>query len=77
MLRFIVMPHGAPKQAVAEMRKAFSELENDSVFQADYERLINVKAQMVSAEEGEHILKRLDHVSPAAVEALKAVVSSK
>lgn len=77
MLRFIVMPHGAPKAAVEEMRKAFAELENDRAFQDDYERLIKVKAQIVSAEEGEHILKRLDHVSPAAVQALKQVVSGK
>lgn len=77
MLRFIVMPHGAPKEAVNEMRKAFAELVNDPAFVADYVRLIKVKPQLVSAEEGEQILNRLDHVSPAAVTALKQVVGIK
>ncbi|MGH6991633.1 MAG: hypothetical protein ACREE3_17170, partial [Stellaceae bacterium] len=40
MLRFIVMPHGAPKAAVDEMRNAFAALDHDPAFQSDYERLI-------------------------------------
>lgn len=71
MLRFIVMPHGSPKAAVDEMRKAFAELATDQAFQAEYEKLINVKAEMVSAADGEAILAKLDKVDPAAVAALK------
>lgn len=72
MLRFIVMPHGAPKAAVEEMRKAFADLANDQAFQAEYERLINVKADLVSAADGEAILAKLGKVDAATVAALKA-----
>jgi hypothetical protein len=71
MLRAVLMPKGTPPQAVEEMRRAFVAVAEDKEFQAEYEKIVKVKAEMVSAKDGEAILASMKNVSPATAAVLK------
>ncbi len=77
MLRAVLMPKGTPPQAVEEMRKAFAAVAEDKEFQAEYQKIVKVKAEMVSAKEGEAILASMKNVVPATAAVLKQFAGSK
>ena len=54
----IVVPKKTPPAAVAELRAAFAKLSTDAAFLAEYERATGEKAELVSPEELEPLLKR-------------------
>jgi len=75
MLRAVLMPKGSPKEAVAEMRKAFVDVSEDPAFKAEYKRIIQIDAEMVSAEQGQELLASMSTVKPATSAVLKRVAS--
>jgi len=77
MLRAAMLPHGSPKAAVDELRKAFAALATDKDFVREYERVIRTKPELVSHNEGEAILSKLNGVDPKAVAVLKEVAGMK
>lgn len=77
MLRAVLMPKGTPKAAVAEMRKVFVDVSQDPAFKAEYKRIIQIEAEMVSAEEGEALLASMTKVKPETSEVLKKVAVEK
>jgi tripartite-type tricarboxylate transporter receptor subunit TctC len=75
--RAVMMPPGTPDEAVRQMRQAFDALAIDREFLDEYERIINTKAELVSAKEGEAILARLRDVPAEVRAALKEVSNVK
>jgi hypothetical protein len=73
MLRAVLMPPGANKTAIAEMRKAFVDISEDPEFKAEYKRIIKIDAEMVSAQQGEELFASMGNVKPETSEVLKKV----
>lgn len=73
MLRAVMLPHGSPKAAIDELRKAFAALASDQAFVSEYERVIRTKPELVSHQEGEAILSKLNGVNPNTVALLRQV----
>jgi len=75
--RSILLPKPSPKEAIDELRKAFVELASDPKFVAEYERVVQVKPEMVSAEDGQALVDSLNHIDPAVKASLKEVAGIK
>lgn len=77
MLRAVLMPNGTPPEAVAQMRQAFAAVAADKEFQEEYQKIVKVKAEMVSADDGQAILSSMKNVKPETAAALKKLAGSK
>ena len=77
MLRAVMLPHGSPKEAVDDLRKAFAALPEDKGFVSDYEKIIRTTPELVTYKEGEAILSKLNGVNPDTVALLKKVAGMK
>ena len=77
MLRAVMLPHGSPKAAVDDLRKAFAALPQDKGFVSDYEKIIRTQPELVTYQEGEAILSKLNGVNPDTVALLKKVAGTK
>jgi len=75
LLRTILMPPGTPKAAADEIRKAFFAVVEDKEFQAEYQRIIKVKADLVGQAEGEALLNSLKTMKPATTDLLKKLAA--
>ncbi len=64
MFRTVLMPPGAPDEAVRDMRNAFAALAKDEEFLATYEKTIRSRPAMVLGADGEKIIQRLGAVKP-------------
>jgi hypothetical protein len=71
------MAKGTPPQAVEEMRRAFVAVAADKEFQAEYERVVKVQAEMVSAADGQAILASMSKVKPETAAVLKEMAGGK
>lgn len=71
MLRIVILPKGAPQASLDALRRAFAALEKDAAFQSDYEKLIKVKAELISAQDGQAMLESLGRVKPEVAETLR------
>lgn len=74
MLRSVIMPPGTPHEPIEILRKAFMALATDEQFRGEYEGLVKMRPEFVSAEDGIRILSRLGKIDPAAVEVIKEAV---
>jgi hypothetical protein len=77
MLRASMLPHGTPKEAVDDLRKAFAALPGDKDFVKEYERVIQTAPDLVTYQEGEQILSKLKHVNPETTALLRQVAGLK
>jgi hypothetical protein len=77
MLRASMLPHGTPKEAVDDLRKAFAALPGDKDFVKEYERVIQTAPDLVTYQEGEQILSKLKHVDPKTTALLREVAGLK
>ena len=74
MQRGILMQKDTPPEAVAALRKAFNELEDDADFKADYKRITGEEPDLVRAEELGPLFKRMRNIDPAIKDVLKKSV---
>jgi tripartite-type tricarboxylate transporter receptor subunit TctC len=65
MFRTGFMPPNTPKEAVTTLRTAFVDLWKDQAFLSDYSKAVKSKPVMVTGEDGEELLGRLEKVTPA------------
>jgi tripartite-type tricarboxylate transporter receptor subunit TctC len=75
--RSILLPKASPKAAIDELRKAFVDLIADPAFVKEYERVVQVKPEMVSASDGQALVDSLSHIDPAVKADLKKVAGIK
>jgi tripartite-type tricarboxylate transporter receptor subunit TctC len=75
MFRTTFMPPGAPKEAVAGMRKAFLSLWKDEAFLADYERRVKNRPALVVGEAGENKIAALANVKPGIANVLREYIA--
>jgi tripartite-type tricarboxylate transporter receptor subunit TctC len=77
MRRSVLVPKTSPKAAIDELRKAFAELPNDPAFVKEYERVVRVKPEMVSAADGQALVDSLSRIDPAVTTSLKKLAGTK
>lgn len=77
MRRSILLPKASPEEAIDALRKAFAELPDDPAFVKEYERVVQVKPELVSAADGQALVDSLDHIDPAVKAELKKVAGIK
>ncbi len=75
--RVIMMPPGAPKAAVEEMRKGFANLVKDPDFLAEYRRIIKMDPLVSDAKEVEFLLKETLRADPKLKQVLKVAAGVK
>jgi tripartite-type tricarboxylate transporter receptor subunit TctC len=73
--RLVVLPRGAPAEAVETLRKAFDALGEDKEFIEDYMRVTGEEPDLVKAELIEPLFQRMRHVDPETVRILKESVA--
>jgi tripartite-type tricarboxylate transporter receptor subunit TctC len=73
--RLIVLPKGAPPEAVEALRTAFNALGQDPDFIADYMRVTGEEPDLVKAEAIEPLFQRMRHLDPEVVRILKESVA--
>jgi hypothetical protein len=73
--RLVVLPRGAPAEAVETLRKAFDALGEDKEFIEDYMRVTGEEPDLVKAELIEPLFQRMRHVDPEIVRILKDSVA--
>jgi len=73
--RLMVLPKGAPPEAVAALRTAFNALAQDQEFIADYMRVTGEEPDLVRAEAIEPLFQRMRHLDPEVVRILKESVA--
>jgi hypothetical protein len=71
MQRSIMLPKGAPPEAVEALRQAFMAVAKDPGFTQDFKRITGEAADLVSAEEIEPLFERMRHVDPVIIRTLK------
>jgi tripartite-type tricarboxylate transporter receptor subunit TctC len=69
--RAVLMPKGAPKEAVEEMRQAFVRVGHDPEFIAEFLRIIKDEPEITNAEEGTKLMEDLAKVKPEIKKTLK------
>ena len=72
--RGIVLPKGAPADAVADMRKGFDGVAADADFKAEYRRVTGEDPELVRAAELEPLFQRMRNIDPAIKKVLKESV---
>jgi hypothetical protein len=73
--RIVVLPKGAPPEAVEALRAAFNALGQDKDFVEDYMRVTGEEPDLIKAEAIEPLFQRLRHVNPEVVRILKESVA--
>jgi len=73
--RLVVLPRGAPAEAVDALRTAFDALGQDKDFIQDYMRVTGEEPDLVKAELIEPLFQRMRHVDPETVRILKESVA--
>src|SRR3984957_3198551 len=73
--RLVVLPKGAPPEAVEARRSAFNALGQDPDFIADYMRVTGEEPDLVKAEAIEPLFQRMRHLDPEVVRILKESVA--
>jgi tripartite-type tricarboxylate transporter receptor subunit TctC len=73
--RIVVLPRGAPPEAVEALRKAFNALGQDKDFIEDYMRITGEEPDLLKAELIEPLFQRMRHVDPEIVRILKESVA--
>src|ERR1700736_301748 len=73
--RIVVLPKGAPAEAVEALRAAFAALGQDKEFINDYMRVTGEEPDLVKAELIEPLFQRMRHVDPEVVRILKESVA--
>jgi hypothetical protein len=72
LARVVMMPPGASKEAVEEIRRAFKQLEKDSDFITEYQRVIKSEPIIYHGQESQHILaEALKKTTPEIKKSLK------
>jgi hypothetical protein len=71
MLRAIMLPKGAPPEAVTALRQAFQAIAKDEDFLKDFERVVGERPDLVTNEELQPLFERMRAVDPAVREVLK------
>jgi tripartite-type tricarboxylate transporter receptor subunit TctC len=75
LLRTILMPPGAPKQAANELAQAFAAVAKDPEFIADYRKVIKSDPHLVTGEGPEKIIGSLGSVDPKLVAFFKDYIA--
>jgi putative tricarboxylic transport membrane protein len=73
--RIVVLPRGAPQEAVEALRAAFNALGQDKDFIEDYMRVTGEEPDLIKAELIEPLFQRMRHVDPEIVRILKESVA--
>jgi hypothetical protein len=73
--RIVVLPRGAPQDAVEALRAAFNALGQDKDFIDDYMRVTGEEPDLIKAELIEPLFQRMRHVDPEVVRILKESVT--
>jgi tripartite-type tricarboxylate transporter receptor subunit TctC len=73
--RIVVLPKGAPGEAVEALRQAFNALGQDKDFITDYMRVTGEEPDLIKAEAIEPLFQRMRHVDPEIVRILKESVA--
>lgn len=69
--RGLLLPKGAPKEALEVLRKAILDVAADPEFQSEFQRVTGEKPDIVSAAELEPLFDRMRHLDPAIKQVLK------
>ncbi|HEY6259426.1 MAG TPA: hypothetical protein VIY51_26905 [Xanthobacteraceae bacterium] len=73
--RIVVLPKGAPAEAVDALRQAFNALGQDKDFVEDYMKITGEEPDLMKAELIEPLFERMRHVDPEVVRILKESVA--
>jgi tripartite-type tricarboxylate transporter receptor subunit TctC len=73
--RIVVLPKGAPAEAVEQLRAAFAALSQDKEFVADYMRITGEEPDLIKPDAIEPLFGRLRHIDPEVVRILKESVA--
>jgi tripartite-type tricarboxylate transporter receptor subunit TctC len=73
--RIVVLPKGAPAEAVEALRTAFNALGQDKDFVEDYMRVTGEEPDLIKADSIEPLFQRMRHVDPEVVRILKESVA--
>jgi tripartite-type tricarboxylate transporter receptor subunit TctC len=71
MQRGLMLPKGAPKEAVAALRLAFSSIMKDEAFIDDYKKVTSEEPDLVKGEDLLPLFERMDKVDPAVKKILR------
>lgn len=70
LARISMMPPGADKQAVQELRKAFAALEKDQEFVKEYTKIIQMEPELIGGEQAQRLLSEAVKATDAEVKAV-------